>query len=416
MRSIRDLALHNQTVFLRADLNVPLDKQQHITDDARIKAVLPTIEYIIQKGGKIVLTSHLGRPKGKIVPTLRMEPVAKRLKELLGQEIVYVDDCVGDMVKMAKEKLESGDVMLLENLRFYSQEEENDLHFAEQLVEGIDVYVSDAFGTIHRKHASTHALPSLIFDKGIGFLIEKEIEALDKIKKNPEQPLVLVIGGVKISDKVEIIRNLAPFCDVILVGGGVANTFLKGLGYDVGKSVVESDSVSKDQETVNYVEIAHELYDRFDAEKPTIHAKLPDGSLLHKIQLPLDVLAAPTMAPDAPVQMIDIVQGMNAHELMFLDIGPKTRELYCNVLRNAKTIFWNGPMGLFEVEAHAAGSRDVAETIADSSGYAVTGGGDTESVVKKFGLKGRFSHASTGGGASLKYLGSKKLPGLEALE
>ncbi|MBI2410737.1 MAG: phosphoglycerate kinase [Candidatus Kerfeldbacteria bacterium] len=404
MRTVRDIPLHNQKVFLRADFNVPLDNGR-ITDDTRIKAVLPTIEYCLQKGAAVVLASHLGRPGGKVVPELRLQPVAKRLSELLGQQVRYVDDCVGPQVEEQKNALKPGEVLLLENVRFYPQEEKNDLHFAEQLAAGIDVYITDAFGALHRAHASTSALPSLIFDKGIGFLIQEELEALDKIAHQPEQPLVIVVGGAKISDKVPVIQHLAPLADVVLVGGGIANTFLHGLGYDVGGSLMEKDAAT----------VAHDLWQRFSSQQPKIHVNIPSGKL-HKVQLPLDYIAAPNTTPGAPTQIIDIEKERVPEGWLLLDIGPKTQALYRDVLAQAKTIFWNGPMGLFEQEAYSGGSRAVAVAIAESAGYAVLGGGDTESVVEKFHLQGRFRHVSTGGGASLAYLAQETLPGLAAME
>lgn len=416
MKSIRDIPLRNKTIFVRVDFNVPLDEQQNITDDTRIKAALPTIEYIIQKGGKVVLGAHMGRPKGQVRNDMRMRPVAQRLKELLGQDIHYVDDVVGKEVEAVKARLEPGDVMLLENLRFYAQEKENEMHFAEQLAEGIDVYITDAFGVIHRKHASTFALPSLIFDKGIGFLIEQEIDALTKIAENPEQPFVVVIGGVKISDKVDVIRNLAPVSDVVLVGGGVANTFLTAQDIPVGASVVESDSVSADQEDVSYIDVARDIWNRFSTETPTMDVQLPSGEQLQSVQLPLDFIAAESTEEGAETRVIEIGVDTIPDGWMFLDIGPKTQQLYSQVLAKAKTIFWNGPMGLFEMDPFAEGSRTVAQSVADSTGYAVLGGGDTQVVTEKFGLKGRYSHASTGGGASLAFLAQEDLPGLQALE
>lgn len=404
MRSIRDIVLHNKTVFLRVDFNVPLNDKGEITDDTRIKAALTTIEYIREKGSKLVIASHLGRPKGAVVESMRMRPVAQRLHELLGVSVQYVEDCVGPHAEREKKALQPGDVLLLENLRFYAQEEDNDMHFAEQLAQGIDVYITEAFGTIHRKHASTFALPSLVFDKGIGFLMQEEVDALDRIVHNPKKPFVVVIGGVKISDKVAVIRNLAPMADVVLVGGGVANTFLKGEGVNVGASIVDNDSV------------AHDIAEQFKSVEPTIRVTLPGGAKLSKIQTPLDFVAAPNTTPGAETRVVELGKDEVPEGWMFLDIGPKTQQLYADVLAKAQTIFWNGPMGLFEQDAYAGGSRAVAQAIADSKGYAVLGGGDTEVVVEKFGLQGKFSHVSTGGGASLTYLAQEPLPGLEALE
>jgi phosphoglycerate kinase len=416
MKSIRDIPVRHQLVFVRVDFNVPLDDAGNITEDGRIKAVLPTIEYLLEKEARVVLASHLGRPKGKVVDSLRLRPVAKRLSELLGQQVEYVDDCIGKEVEAAKQRLEPGEVLLLENLRFYPQEKENDLRFAEQLAQGIDVYIQDAFGALHREHASTHALPSLVFDKGIGFLVEEELGALGKIIENPDQPFVVVIGGIKISDKVDVIRNLAPMADVVLVGGGVANTFIKALGNDIGASIVESDSAVKGEDTTDYVAMAHEIWNRFETEKPTIDVTLPDESPLTKIVVPVDFVAAPNTEHGSITKVIEIGKDEMPEGWRFLDIGPKTRDLYAEILKKARTIFWNGPMGLFEMDEYARGSQKIALAIAESDGYAVLGGGDTEVVVDKFGLHGRFSHISTGGGASLTFLAQKPLPGLTALE
>lgn len=415
MKSIRDIAVHHQTVFLRVDFNVPLnkDKEGNVREDARIKAALPTIEYLIEKQAKIVIGSHLGRPAGERNMKYSLQPVAKRLSELLGQEIHFAADCIGDQVNRMKADLQPGEIILLENLRFYAQEEDNDLKFAEQLAEGIDVFVCDGFGVIHRKHASVYALPSLVFDKAMGFLIEQEVDALNKVIHDPDQPLVVAIGGVKISDKVDVIRGLAEIADVVLVGGGVANTFLKGLGNDIGASIVDSDSVDKSKSGTNFCDVAQQIYKQFETEQSTIEAQ---GMAAGKIQLPLDFIAAPTADEGAETKIITVGVDAVPEGWRFLDIGPRTRALYSEVLKKARTIFWNGPMGLFEMDAYASGSRDVATAIAESSAYTVLGGGDTEAMIQKFGLGGRYSHVSTGGGASLTYLAQEKLPGLTALE
>jgi phosphoglycerate kinase len=405
MKSIRDMTLRHQTVFLRVDFNVPLDDAGNITEDARVKAALPTIEYILEKGAKLIVASHLGRPKGERDSRYTLQPVAKRLSELLGQDVRFVDDCVGAAVDAEKKQLKPGEVLLLENLRFYPQEEANDLYFAQQLAEGVDVYINDAFGTIHRAHASIAALPSLVFDKGCGFLIQHEIDALSKVITNPDQPFVVLMGGIKISDKIDVIRNLAPISDIILVGGGIANAFLKATGHDIGASVVEEEAI----------DIARDIWRRFETEHSSIHAAhAPE--LLHKIQVPVDFIAAASAELGAEQRVIEIGVDTIPAGWKFLDIGPKTRTMFGDVLHKAKTIFWNGPLGVFEVEPFSHGSREIAQIVAQSSGYAVLGGGDTESVVAKFGLEGRFEHVSTGGGASLAFLAQKELPGLRALE
>ncbi len=415
MKSVRKIQLRGRTVFLRVDLNVPLNDKLEITEDGRIKAALTTIEYLVQQGAKIVIGAHLGRPHGKVVEEMRLIPVAKRLGELLGQEVFYMDDCIGEEVERKKAELQDGEVMLLENLRFYPQEMENDLHFSEQLAKGIDVYITDAFGVIHRKHASLYGLPSLVFDKGIGFLMEEEVAALNRVIRNPEEPLVVLIGGIKISDKVDVIRNLAPVAACVMVGGGVANALLKGLGYDIGGSIVESDSVSSDQQGVDYSKMALEIWRRFESEEGRLELTYPDGKPLGRIVHPVDFVAAPSVEEGAETKIIELGDDV-PKGWMFLDIGPKTRELYAKIFAEAGTAFWNGPLGVFEMEAYAEGSRIVAQAIADSEGYSVIGGGDTEVVVDMFGLKGHVSHLSTGGGASLAFLAQHELPGLAALD
>ncbi len=413
MKTIRELVLRDRLVFIRCDFNVPFDDEGNISDDARIKATLSTIEYAVQQGARVVLGSHMGRPKGKVVPELSLQPVANRLHELLGQDIHFVPDCIGDEAKKRKKELKRGEILLLENLRFYESETKNDLHFAEQLAEGIDVFVQEAFGALHRAHASTTGLPSLVFDKGIGFLVESELEALDKIVGNPKQPFVVVVGGSKVSDKVDVIKNLAPHADIVLTGGGVANAFAKGLGHDVAGSLVESDSVGKGQEGVDFAQVAAGIYKEFESKTPDI--KIDGMGELSTIQLPLDFVAAASMDAGAETKIVEL-GGDVPEGWMFLDVGPKTQQLYKQILEQAKTIFWNGPLGVFEMDAYAEGSRVVAQAVADSEGYAVLGGGDTEVVTQKFGLKGQYSHASTGGGASLTYLAEKPMPGLEALD
>jgi phosphoglycerate kinase len=384
MKSLRDISLAHRTVFLRVDFNVPLNDEGEIIEDARIKAAMTTIEYCVQQGARLVIGSHLGRPDGQVVYTMSLHPVAERLEELLGREIQFVNDCIGPEVEEAKARLEDGDILLLENLRFYPGEEANDLHFAENLSQGIDVYVDDAFGAIHRKHASVAALASLIFDRAPGFLLEEEIRALSTIVNRPEKPFVIIVGGMKLSDKVNVIEHLAPIAEAVLVGGGVANTFLKAAGVKIGASKVEATD-------------AESILKRTD-----------------KIVLPVDVVVAGD--PDATdVEVIDVANGI-PDDKMILDIGPKTRELFSEHLAKAKTIFWNGPMGLFENPAFLEGSKAVATAVAESNAYTVLGGGDTESLVTTCKLTGRFTHVSTGGGASLSFVAGESLPGIDALQ
>lgn len=414
IQSIKEISVAERSVFLRVDFNVPIDERERITEDGRIRAALPTIRYLMQQKAKIIIASHLGRPEGQPNPKYRMRPVALQLSELLKMPVQYVEECIGSQVEEAKQRLQPGEVLLLENLRFYPGEEENDSQFAAELAKDIDVYIADGFGVIHRKHASTYGLPSLIAEKGMGLLIEKEIQALQKIIDSPEKPLVVLVGGVKISDKVAVIRHLAPLSDVVLVGGGVANTFLKAQGKDVGASVVESSSVSKDQKGVDYVDIARSIWKEYADQKPSIPVTLPDGSAMSKIQPPLDFVAAASREKGAETRVIEVGESV-PEGWMFLDIGPKTQQLYREVFSHARTIFWNGPLGVFEMEEYASGSCEVARAIAESSSYSVIGGGDTEVVVEMCGLADQYSHVSTGGGASLAFLGQEPLPGLEIL-
>ncbi len=384
MKSLRDISLSGRTVFLRVDFNVPLNEDGEITEDARIKAAMTTIEYCVQQGARLVIGSHLGRPDGQVVYTMSLHPVAERLRELLGREIQFVNDCIGPEVEAAKAQLEDGDILLLENLRFYPEEEENDLHFAENLSQNIDVYIDDAFGAIHRKHASVFALPSLIFDRAPGFLLEEEIRGLTPIIRRPETPFVIMVGGMKLSDKVNVIDHLAPLADDVVVGGGSANTFLNAAGVDIGASNTE------------------------ETEAKEILAKTKN------ILLPIDAVVAKDL--DATEGRVVDLPGDIAPDELILDIGPKTRVLFADHLAKAKTIFWNGPMGLFENPAFLPGSQAVAQAVAESDAYTVLGGGDTESLVTTCRLTGRFTHVSTGGGASLSFVAGEVLPGIEALQ
>ncbi len=384
MKSLRDISLTGRTVFLRVDFNVPLNDEGEIIEDARIKAAMTTIEYCVQQGARLVIGSHLGRPEGQVVYTMSLHPVAERLEELLGREIQFVNDCIGPEVEAAKAQLEDGDILLLENLRFYPGEEENDLHFAENLSQNIDVYVDDAFGAIHRKHASVAALPSLIFDRAPGFLLEEEIRALSTIVNRPDAPFVIIVGGMKLSDKVNVIEHLAPIADVVLVGGGVANTFLKAAGVAVGDSKTEeTDAQSILENTENIV-------------------------------MPIDAVVA-TSKDATEGHVIDLSGGVPDGE-MILDIGPKTQALFAEHIAKAKTVFWNGPMGRFETPAFLEGSKAVATAVAESDAYTVLGGGDTESLLTACRLTGRFTHVSTGGGASLSFVAGESLPGIDALQ
>lgn len=406
MTSIRDIDIEGRMVFIRVDCNVPLNDQQQITEDARIRAALPTIEYAIQQNAKVVLASHLGRPGGTPQDKFRLQPVADRLSELLNQPVHYTTDCIGPEVDAAKAKLQNGEVLLLENLRFHKEEKENDAAFAAELAKDIDVYITDAFGVIHRKHASTSTVAEHINQKGIGFLIEKETQALNTIMDAPEKPFVVIIGGIKISDKVDVIRNLAPQADAVLTAGGVANTFMKGLGYDIGGSLVEGVSMNAGQSDTDYVALAMDIWKE-------VHGTdgMPDDQTIY---YPIDVVIAPS--PDAADQARTVDVGEPIPEgWMFLDIGPKTIKRYTEIISTARTIFWNGPIGVFEIDALAQGSKEIARACAENDAYSVLGGGDTEALVQKFGFADQYNHLSTGGGASLTYVAKNDTPGLDAV-
>ncbi len=393
VKYLDELTLQGKRVFIRVDFNVPLDDQQHITDDTRIREAMPTIRKALELGGKVVLASHLGRPKGAD-KKLSLLPVAKRLAELLGKEheVLMADDCVGEGVgKMAKE-LKPGQVLMLENLRFHKQEEANDETFARELASFADVYCNDAFGTAHRAHASTAGMAAFVKEKCAGFLMRKEIEKLGKIVKNPEKPFVVVLGGAKVSDKIKVIENLLPKCNVMLIGGAMAYTFLKAQGASVGKSRVEED-------------------------KLPLALRLIDLAKQHGVELVLPVDHVVGSSPDEKSEAIDVPDRNIPADKMGLDIGSKTRALFTQHIRNAKTVLWNGPMGLFEVAKFSEGTKSVATAMALNTGaLTVVGGGDSAAAINEFGLASKISHVSTGGGASLELLEGLKLPGIAALE
>ena len=392
-RSIDDLQLTGKRVFVRVDFNVPLDEQRNVTDDTRIREALPTLRRVLQMGGKLVVASHLGRPKG-VDPKLSLEPAARVLSERLGKpyEVLLADDCVGDGVrKMVKDQTPT-QVVLLENLRFHKEEEANDPTFARALAENADVWVMDAFGTAHRAHASTAGMAPFVKERAAGYLMVKELEFLGRLLKSPAMPYVAVLGGAKVSDKIKVIESLLPRVSSLIVGGAMAYTFLKAQGIEVGKSRVEADKL----------DVARRALDA--AER-----------LGKAVVLPIDHIASTDPTGKAPIR--EVKERALPPELMGLDIGPRTRALFAEHLRPAHTVLWNGPMGLFEVPAFAAGTKAVAETIAGlKDATTVVGGGDSAAAVQEFGLAKKMSHVSTGGGASLEFLEGKELPGVKALE
>ncbi|MBO8469573.1 MAG: phosphoglycerate kinase [Spirochaetes bacterium] len=389
LNTINEADLKGKRVLIRVDFNVPL-KDGVVTDNTRIKAALPTIKYILDNGASLVVMTHLGRPKGQKNPAFSLAPVAAEFEKLLGKKVTLAPDVIGPEVKKEVEALKPGDVLLLENVRFYAEEEKNDEAFAKELASYGDIYCNDAFGTAHRAHASTegvsHYLPSYA-----GFLIEKEVKFMAPVLENPEKPLVAIIGGSKVSSKITVLESLVRTCDTIVIGGGMAYTFDKVLGYKIGKSLVEDD----------YLETAKNFLEKAEAKGV-------------KVILPVDHLAAAEFSENAAPVAVD---GRNIpDDLMGMDIGPKTIEMIKDAIKSAKTVVWNGPMGVFEFEAFSKGTEEVAKALAASDAISVVGGGDSVAAINKFGLADKISHVSTGGGASLEFLEGKVLPGIKALE
>jgi phosphoglycerate kinase len=386
--------LSSKRVLVRADFNVPLDDQGNITDDTRIRAALPTIQELTSKGAKVILTSHFGRPKGQVNESMRLTPVAKRLSELLGQEVVKTDDCIGDEVKAAVDKLQEGQVLLLENVRFHAEEEKNDPEFAKQLASVADLYVNDAFGTAHRAHASTEGVTHYLRPSVAGFLIEKELQYLQNAIENPQRPLAAIIGGSKVSSKIGVIETLLDKVDKLLIGGGMIFTFYKARGLNVGKSLVEEDKL----------ELAKSL-----------EAKAKERGV--DLLLPTDVVVADNFAADADSQTVSVENIPDGW--MGLDIGPDSVKVFQDALADCKSVIWNGPMGVFEFDKFAVGTEAIAHTLAELThkGTAtIIGGGDSVAAVEKVGVADQMSHISTGGGASLELLEGKELPGIAALD
>jgi len=390
MLKLRDLDLKEKTVFLRVDFNVPLDKNLEITSDARIKGALPTLNYLLEQGAKIVAASHLGRPKGQSLPQFSLKPVAERLSRRLSREIILAPDVIGTRVDKLKSDLLNGQILLLENLRFYTEETSNDRDFARELAKEIDYYVNDAFGACHRAHASVVAITEFIEKSAAGFLVEKEVHALNKIIHNPEKPFIAILGGAKVSDKIPVIENLLTKAENILIGGAMAYTFFAAQGQGVGQSLVEKDKL----------ELANQI--RIKAREKNVNFLLPQ-----------DHIVAASMDDLASIQTIDSFPIPS--DLMALDIGPKTIKAYSDIIGLAKTILWNGPMGVFEIPSFSKGTTQMAKAVAASDSLSIIGGGDSVSAVHKSGVSDFISHISTGGGATLEYIAKESLPGIDVL-
>jgi len=389
-KSIKDIDVKGKRVFCRVDFNVPMSEGK-VTDDTRIKAALPTIQYLSEQGAIVILASHLGRPKGEAKEELRLTPVAERLSELLDKKVAKADEAFGDSVKEQISELKEGDVILLENVRFYPGEEKNDPELAKSFAELADVYVNDAFGAAHRAHASTEGIAKYL-PSAAGFLMDKELEVLGKALSNPERPFTAIIGGAKVKDKIGVIDNLLDKVDNLIIGGGLAYTFIKSQGHEVGKSLLEEDKI----------DLAHSFIEKAKQKGVNFY-------------MPLDVVVADDFSENANTQIVSVEEIPSDWEA--LDIGPKTRELYSKVIRESKLVIWNGPMGVFELKPFANGTKAIAEALAEAKDtYSVIGGGDSAAAVEQFGLADQMSHISTGGGASLEFMEGKVLPGVAALD
>ena len=393
-KTIEDISPKGKRVLVRCDFNVPMDDNGNITSDKRIVAALPTVKYLIEQGARVILCSHLGRPKGEVNPKFSLAPVAKRLAELLGKEVKMASDVIGDSAKALAAALADGEVMLLENVRYHKEEEKNDPAFAKELAALAELYVNDAFGTAHRAHASTAGVADYL-PAACGYLIGKEIGIMGEALSNPQRPFVAILGGAKVSDKLGVINNLLEKVDTLIIGGGMAYTFLKAKGYEVGTSLVDDEKVSYCKEMME------------KAEK-----------LGKKMLLPIDtVITSSFPSPiDAEIEVKTVDSNAIPSDMMGLDIGEKTRELFAKTVRDAKTAVWNGPMGVFENPILAAGTIAVAEALANTDATTIIGGGDSASAVKKLGYDKKMTHISTGGGASLEFLEGLELPGIACLE
>ncbi|GGD98994.1 phosphoglycerate kinase [Paenibacillus nasutitermitis] len=387
-KSVRDVEVAGKRVFVRVDFNVPLENGA-ITDDKRIRETLPTINYLVEKGAKVILASHLGRPKGQVVEELRLTPAAERLSELLGKKVLKADEVIGDAVKSQISDMQDGDVLLLENVRFEAGEEKNDPALAKAFAELADLFVNDAFGAAHRAHASTegiaHFLPAVS-----GLLMERELDVLGRALQNPERPFTAIVGGSKVKDKIDVINKMIEIADNIIIGGGLSYTFFKAQGHEIGQSLCDD---SKLELTKDFIEKAKKLGKQF--------------------LLPVDIVVSDDFSASANTKIVDI-DGIPA-DWEGIDIGPKSREIFADVIKNSKLVVWNGPMGVFEIEPFSHGTQAVARACAETSAYTVIGGGDSAAAAEKFGLADKMDHISTGGGASLEFMEGKALPGVVAL-
>jgi phosphoglycerate kinase len=388
-KSVRDIEVTGKRVFVRVDFNVPMENGA-ITDDTRIRETLPTIKFLIDKGAKVILASHMGRPDGQFVDSLRLTPAAARLAELLGKPVQKADEAVGPAVEALVSGLNNGDVLLLENVRFYAGEEKNDPELAKQFAALADVYVNDAFGAAHRAHASTAGIAAFVPVAVAGLLMEKELDVLGKALNNPERPFTAIVGGAKVKDKIAVIENLLKIADNIIIGGGLAYTFIKAQGHEIGQSLCDNSKL----------DLALEFMATAKANNVNFY-------------LPVDFVVGDKFGADANTQIVD-ADGIPADWEGF-DIGPKTREIYADVIKNSKLVVWNGPMGVFELAPFEAGTRAVGQACAETAGYTVIGGGDSAAAAEKFNLADKMDHMSTGGGASLEFMEGKALPGVVAL-
>ncbi|MCM8766929.1 MAG: phosphoglycerate kinase [Candidatus Omnitrophica bacterium] len=388
--SIREKNYEGKKVFLRVDFNVPI-KNGVITDDTRITSTIPTIDYLLSHRARLIIASHLGRPEGKVSPEFSLKPVAERLSEILKKEVKFAPDCIGDEVKKLVNSLKEGEILLLENLRFHSEEEKGDENFAKELASLCDAYVNDAFGTCHRKHSSVYTITKFVNDVAAGFLIEKEVSALSKLLINPERPFLLILGGAKVIDKINMLKNLLDKVDTIITGGVMAYTFIKAKNWEVGDSKVEEEAIPVAKEIIKEINKRH-----------------------LEFHTPLDHIIAQKISEDAT--FIATERGTVPHGWIGVDIGPQAIEEYIDCINRAKTIFWNGPMGIYEIEKFAKGTIEIAKAIAKTNAFSVIGGGDSVAIVQKAGVADKISHICTGGGASLEFLEKGSLPGIDVLK